>query len=100
MSSTARADAVRTTRAISAAVNSPDDDGVLEGNWSDKFNGGVPPTSWTGSSKIIKKYMENKKPVKFAQCWVFSGVLTTSTKSVFIAIFKMELQRFNISIET
>lgn len=60
-------------------VNSPDNDGVVEGNWSEKFDGGVPPTKWTGSSKIIRKYYSTKKSVKFGQCWVFSGVVTTST---------------------
>lgn len=59
-------------------VNSPDEDGVVEGNWSDKFDGGVSPTKWTGSLKILRKYYLSKKPVKYGQCWVFSGVVTSS----------------------
>jgi len=59
-------------------VNSPDEDGVVEGNWTEKFDGGVPPTKWTGSLKIIRKYYATKKPVKYGQCWIFSGVVTTS----------------------
>jgi hypothetical protein len=59
-------------------VNSPDDNGVLMGNWSDDFDGGTPPTKWMGSMKILQKYYKDKKPVKYGQCWVFSGVLTTS----------------------
>lgn len=58
-------------------VNSPDENGLLVGNWSEEFSGGVPPTKWTGSVKILQKYYATKKPVKFAQCWVFSGVVTT-----------------------
>lgn len=60
-------------------VNSPDENGLLEGNWSEDFSGGVPPTKWTGSVKILQKYYSTKKPVKYAQCWVFSGVVTTGT---------------------
>lgn len=51
---------------------------MLEGNWSEDFRGGVPPTKWTGSVKILQQYYINKKPVKFAQCWVFAGVVTSS----------------------
>ena len=34
-------DPVKISRALSAAVNSPDDDGLLLGNWSTDFSGGV-----------------------------------------------------------
>ncbi|XP_035710698.1 annulin isoform X2 [Folsomia candida] len=82
LSSTARADPVKCVRAISAAVNSPDEDGVVEGNWSDKFDGGVPPINWTGSLKILRKYYSSKKPVKFGQCWVFAGVVTSICRAI------------------
>lgn len=71
-------------------VNSPDENGLLEGNWSEDFSGGVPPTKWTGSVKILQKYYSNRKPVKFAQCWVFSGVVTTGNFSV-LYCFKVSL---------
>lgn len=73
-----RADPVKVARALAAAVNSADDDGVIMGNWSDDFSGGTQPTKWIGSKEILRKYYKKKKPVKFGQCWVFSGVLTTS----------------------
>lgn len=44
ISPVARRDPVRTVRALSAAINSPDDDGVLLGNWSNDFSGGTAPT--------------------------------------------------------
>jgi transglutaminase 1 len=47
------------------------------GNWGEDFDGGTPPTKWVGSMKILQKYCKDKKPVKYGQCWVFSGVLTT-----------------------
>lgn len=73
-----RADPVRTTRALSAAVNSADDLGAVMGNWSEDHSGGTPPTKWIGSKEILQTYYKKKKPVKYGQCWVFSGVLTTS----------------------
>lgn len=58
-------------------LNCRDDNGVLVGNWSGKYKGGKPPTCWGGSQTILTKYFKNKKPVKYGQCWVFSGVFTT-----------------------
>jgi hypothetical protein len=58
-------------------VNSSDDDGVLMGNWSNDYTGGTEPTKWQGSMLILQKYWATKSPVKFGQCWVFSGVTTT-----------------------
>ncbi|XP_071448143.1 annulin-like isoform X2 [Hetaerina americana] len=78
----ARSDPVRITRALSAAVNSPDDNGALVGNWSGDFSGGTAPTKWVGSMKILQEYYRTKKPVKYGQCWVFGGVLTTICRAL------------------
>lgn len=75
-----RGDPVKISRAISAAVNSPDDLGCVMGNWSEDFSGGTPPTKWVGSVEIMQKFWERKKPVKYGQCWVFGGVLSTGEK--------------------
>nr|XP_055057400.1 protein-glutamine gamma-glutamyltransferase K [Misgurnus anguillicaudatus] len=73
-----RGDPISVVRVISAMINSPDDRGVLEGNWSGNYAGGTPPTAWSGSVEILKKYhREGGTPVKYGQCWVFSGVTTT-----------------------
>lgn len=76
--SRARGDPVRMVRALSAAVNSPDDNGVVYGNWGTDFGKHTAPTKWVGSMKILQEYLKTKKPVKYGQCWVFSGVLGTS----------------------
>lgn len=58
------------------------------GNWSTDHAGGTPPTKWLGSGEILHKYYKKKKSIKYGQCWVFSGVLTTSKllNSKFIGI--------------
>ena len=59
-------------------INSWDEGGVLVGNWTGEYSGGVCPTAWVGSVKILEEYFSTGVPVKFGQCWVFSGVATTS----------------------
>ncbi|XP_017776383.1 PREDICTED: annulin-like [Nicrophorus vespilloides] len=77
-----RSDPVTIVRALSAAVNSNDDSGVIEGNWSNNYEGGTSPTTWIGSINILQTYYKTRKPVKYGQCWVFSGVLTTICRSL------------------
>uniref|UniRef100_A0A8D0L7K0 Transglutaminase 4 n=1 Tax=Sphenodon punctatus TaxID=8508 RepID=A0A8D0L7K0_SPHPU len=77
-----RKDPVIVSRSMS--VNSNDDAGVLFGNWSGLYSGGTSPLAWTGSTPILQKYYKTKKPVFFGQCWVFSGVLTTVMRCLWI----------------
>ncbi|KAE8736894.1 hypothetical protein FOCC_FOCC017650 [Frankliniella occidentalis] len=82
LSPSSRADPVKTARALSAAVNSPDDNGAVMGNWTSEFEGGTPPTKWVGSMKILQTFHKTHKPVKYGQCWVFSGVLGTLCRAL------------------
>ncbi|CAB4006660.1 -glutamine gamma-glutamyltransferase 4 [Paramuricea clavata] len=77
-----RSSAVWVSRILSAMINSQDDDGVLMGNWSGNYEGGNSPTFWNGSVKILQEYYKTKKPVRYGQCWVFSGVLTTALRAI------------------
>ena len=63
-------------------VNSPDDNGVLQGRWDGYYKDGTKPSAWTGSVAILEEYMNNggTRPVKYGQCWVFAGVLTTGIR--------------------
>ena len=63
-------------------VNSNDDNGVLQGNWSGNYSGGASPGSWSGSADILQKWKASGfKPVRYGQCWVFAGVLNTGMAS-------------------
>ncbi|XP_037530307.1 protein-glutamine gamma-glutamyltransferase K [Nematolebias whitei] len=76
-------DPVNVVRIISAMVNSPDDLGVLEGNWSGDYSKGTSPTFWNGSVEILQEYHRNNgSPVKYGQCWVFAGVFTTTQRTI------------------
>ncbi|CAJ1060023.1 protein-glutamine gamma-glutamyltransferase K-like [Xyrichtys novacula] len=71
-------DPVNVVRVISAMVNAVDDQGVLEGNWSGDYSKGTSPALWSGSVEILTEYHEKKGvSVKYGQCWIFAGVVTT-----------------------
>lgn len=73
-----RGDPIRTARTISKLVNSNDDDGVLVGRWDGEYEDGTAPAAWPGSVPILEQFLETQQPVCYGQCWVFSGVATTS----------------------
>uniref|UniRef100_A0A8C4N3I2 protein-glutamine gamma-glutamyltransferase n=1 Tax=Eptatretus burgeri TaxID=7764 RepID=A0A8C4N3I2_EPTBU len=73
---------VTISRVVSALVNSKDDNGVLEGNWSGIYGLGTPPEAWNGSTAILLDYRATRSPVCYGQCWVFSGVATTVLRSL------------------
>lgn len=78
-----RHDPVYVTRHLSAMMNSSDDDnGVIVGRWHDDYKDGVAPTAWTGSHAILKQYWEQRRPVKYGQCWVYSGVFTSILRAL------------------
>ncbi|XP_037377193.1 protein-glutamine gamma-glutamyltransferase E [Talpa occidentalis] len=71
------------SRVMSAMVNGNDDNGVISGNWSGTYTGGVDPRIWNGSVEILKQWRSSGfRPVKFGQCWVFAGTLNTVLRSV------------------
>ncbi|XP_077384707.1 protein-glutamine gamma-glutamyltransferase E [Festucalex cinctus] len=71
-----RGDPAYVGRVVSAMINSPDDRGVVMGNWSDSFAGGLSPSHWSGSHDILSLWKKNNyTTVKYGQCWVFAGVM-------------------------
>ncbi|KAM3923067.1 protein-glutamine gamma-glutamyltransferase E-like [Leptodactylus fuscus] len=77
-----RGDPTHVCRVLSAIVNSRDDNGVLQGNWSGDYSDGTNPTSWNGSVEILKFWNERRQPAKYGQCWVFAGVLNTTYRAL------------------
>ncbi|XP_059415526.1 protein-glutamine gamma-glutamyltransferase 5-like [Carassius carassius] len=70
-------------RVISAMVNSNDDKGVLMGNWSGDYSGGINPSQWSGSADILRKWAETQfRAVKYGQCWVFAAVMCTVMRAL------------------
>ncbi|XP_051931082.1 transglutaminase 5, like isoform X2 [Hippocampus zosterae] len=66
------------SRVVSAMINCEDDGGVLKGNWSGDFSGGVHASMWTGSGDILRSWAQSGyQPVKYGQCWVFAAVMCT-----------------------
>lgn len=86
LGSDARRSPVNVARCLAEMVNRNDNDGgILEGLWSandDDYKDGTDPTSWSGSEAILQQFVDTKKPVKYAQCWVFGGTLTTTLRTV------------------
>ncbi|XP_025047780.1 protein-glutamine gamma-glutamyltransferase 5-like [Alligator sinensis] len=69
---------VYVSRVVSAMINSNDDSGVLLGNWSEDYSGGICPSEWTGSVAILRQWdATGAQPVKYGQCWVFAAVMCT-----------------------
>ncbi|XP_012946813.1 protein-glutamine gamma-glutamyltransferase 4 [Aplysia californica] len=75
--------AIEVTRRLSRALNDSEaDPGVMRGNWSGRYGNGTSPSSWRSSVKILTEFGRTKSPVKYAQCWVFSHVLTTVCRAL------------------
>lgn len=51
--------------------------GVLMGNWTGDYADGTAPYVWTSSVPILQQHYVTRMPVRYGQCWVFSGILTT-----------------------
>lgn len=62
-------------------------EGLLEGKWpgeneKDPYKDGKDPGFWTGSRAIFTQWLRTGETVKYGQCWVFGGVLTTALRAL------------------
>ena len=58
-----------------------DEGGILWGNWSGDYADGTSPSAWSGSGAILEQYWRTREAVKYAQCWVFGGTLTSGGRA-------------------
>lgn len=73
MSSEERSNMVLYSRRMSELVGN----NVVRGRWDGRYDGGMDPTQWVGSEAILSRWVKNRRPVRYGQCWVFAAVLTT-----------------------
>ncbi|XP_053246974.1 protein-glutamine gamma-glutamyltransferase E-like [Podarcis raffonei] len=76
-------DPIHIGRVLSAMINCNDGDrGVLFGCWK-ACRDGKDPGSWSGSVEILRQWESSGfEPVRYGQCWVFAGVLTTVLRCI------------------
>ncbi|XP_077548275.1 hemocyte protein-glutamine gamma-glutamyltransferase-like [Haemaphysalis longicornis] len=78
-----RSSPIKVARALAALLDSKDENGVLVGSWDNNYADGVSPTAWTSSVTILEQYMHTGgAPVKYGQCWVYSGLVTTMCRAL------------------
>ncbi|XP_043978494.1 protein-glutamine gamma-glutamyltransferase E-like isoform X1 [Gambusia affinis] len=72
----ARCNPIYVSRVVTSMINSENGGGILKGQWGKDFSGGVPPTHWSGSYAILKKWSNSVfSSVKYGQCWVYAAVM-------------------------
>ena len=76
-----RGSAEKISRHLSALSNVQNDNGVLVGRWDGKYGDGKTPGSWSSSSSILSQY-SNSGSVKYGQCWVFAGLVSSMGRTL------------------
>uniref|UniRef100_A0A3B5MG67 Transglutaminase N-terminal domain-containing protein n=1 Tax=Xiphophorus couchianus TaxID=32473 RepID=A0A3B5MG67_9TELE len=75
----ARCNPIYVSRVVTCMINSENGGGILKGQWGMDFRGGVPPTHWSGSYAILKKWSNSVfSSVKYGQCWVYAAVMCSA----------------------
>ncbi|XP_029635878.1 protein-glutamine gamma-glutamyltransferase K-like [Octopus sinensis] len=84
LSAAAKRDPVTVIRCLTAMTNSNDEDeGLIEGKWGNDYpEPSTRPSEWSGSTAIISQYAKTSKSVRYGQCWVFSGLMTTLLRAM------------------
>lgn len=55
---------------------------MITGRWDGEYSDGTAPAAWTGSVPILEQFWETGNEVKYGQCWVFAGVVTTVCRAL------------------
>ena len=79
---TKRMSPVGVSRHLSWMANARlNEDGILVAKWGTNYVGGVKPGVWKNSRQIFSQYLASEQPVKYGQCWVFSGIVTSLARA-------------------
>ena len=76
----ARKSPILVSRMISWMSNA-NSGGIIAGRWGGPYIGGEPPSHWTGSDEILSAYLTSGRSVKYGQCWVYAGLVTTLART-------------------
>ncbi|XP_014243165.1 annulin-like [Cimex lectularius] len=81
-----RSNAVEITRALTSTINANNcDGGVMLSSTTGNFDKTESPLLWCASAPILQAYYSTKEPLRFANCLVLAGVLTTVCRALGIA---------------
>ena len=79
---TKRMSPVGVSRHLSWMANARlNEDGILVAKWGTNYVGGVKPGVWKNSRQIFSQYLASEQPVKYGQCWFFSGIVTSLARA-------------------
>lgn len=81
------AEIVRLISNLGNYVDGDDIGGIMVGCWDDRLDDldddQFSPNYWRDSLSIFAEFIKNKmRPVEYAQCWVFAGLLTTMLRTL------------------
>lgn len=69
------------------------------GRWDGEYDDGKSPGTWNHSGKMLEEWRDNDMaPVKYGQCWVFSGLLTTGNYKIPLKALKPQPNHVNMSV--
>ncbi|TKR94364.1 hypothetical protein L596_008655 [Steinernema carpocapsae] len=88
-----RSDPVKVARELTYIIGET----VILGKWGGPYSDGKAPLSWTGSVKILQEHHRTNQQVKYGQCWVFAGVLTSMLRT--LGIPSRVVSNFNSAID-
>lgn len=74
--------ALLSRRATAFCSTANESDGLLVGRWSAPYAGGEHPSKWMGSGEIFARWLNSRTGVRYGQCWVFSGLLSSILRCV------------------
>ncbi len=80
-----RKDPRQVARALTHILEATSDHptGVLMGRWDGIYDDGTKPSAWMGSRAVYFRFRDSSRSTaRYAQCWVFAGVLVSALRAI------------------